>query len=346
MYAIVLRSCPDHAVDELVGVLSAAFSVKEATAKAVIESAPIVLIDELDGVEAGILQLALRPMEALGAEVECAPHTDPDLPKIDWPRKPKIFKRSLESWHYDLQLVVPLGDGRQASLIDLLAARVGHATSASTGALQPQSARYPGTDSLAPHSGPMPVAVDSGSRREASDPLTQRREFQGSDLGEITPFSNPVLPTVDVGTSPTPSPASGAIGSRMDEIFAADEPGVMPSSNDIDSAFAALMGGSGADDADDVGFFGGADDSGGQAMAMSVASGPSFAVFLAKIPDPNRQKKAVPLLAELAGIEESEAATLAKKMIIPVTKGLSKDEAEQVKHRFAEIGVLARIKPG
>ena len=69
-----------------------------------------------------------------------------------------------------------------------------------------------------------------------------------------------------------------------------------------------------------------------------------FSVFLAKIADESRRQKAVPLIAELAGITTEEADVRSKKVIIPVLKGASKDDAELAKQKFAKIGILARVK--
>ncbi len=83
----------------------------------------------------------------------------------------------------------------------------------------------------------------------------------------------------------------------------------------------------------------------GRMAALSAPVG--FSVFLAKIADEGRRAKAVALLAELSGLSNEEADALSKKVIIPVLKGATKEEAEAAKQRFAKIGILARVKgPG
>ncbi len=76
---------------------------------------------------------------------------------------------------------------------------------------------------------------------------------------------------------------------------------------------------------------------------MANASG-GFSVFLAKIADEERRKKAVSLIAELSKIPVAEAEVLSKKMIIPALRGVSKEEAEAAKIQFGKIGILARVK--
>ena len=114
----------------------------------------------------------------------------------------------------------------------------------------------------------------------------------------------------------------------MDELFPDEGENIVPQSNDVTSIIDKLL----------------PDDDGEPLTAGLVKAKGGFSVFLAKINDAGRQDKAVPLLQEISGIEEDEARTLVKKMIIPVVKGVTKEEAEATKHRFAEIGILARIR--
>jgi len=140
----------------------------------------------------------------------------------------------------------------------------------------------------------------------------------------------------------------------MDELFPDDGEGIIPNTQDITNMLNKLLpdedGGSAAASGGQPAQSGGqvAQPSGQQAIAGGGSGGGSegHSVFLAKISDENRRKKAIPLLVELIGISEDEAEKLAKKVIIPVLKGVTKEDAEQAKHRFAEIGVLARIKGG
>lgn len=173
-----------------------------------------------------------------------------------------------------------------------------------------------------------------------------RQTFREADLGEITPFSNTAI---SGGT-----PASGAqsvngshdeLMSRMDELFPDEEGGGLLSSDAVGGVLDNIMPEEDGGPAEPPKMPGQTVVTGAAAPSGAGSSG-GYSLFLAKIADENRRKKAVPLLSEILGIEEGEAEKLAKKVIIPVLKGVSKDEAESAKKRFADIGVLARVRTG
>ncbi|MCI0341942.1 MAG: hypothetical protein L0216_12475 [Planctomycetales bacterium] len=76
--------------------------------------------------------------------------------------------------------------------------------------------------------------------------------------------------------------------------------------------------------------------------AVAEGSG-EYSVFLSKITGGDKKQAAIELLAEIKGISEGEAADLCGKMIIPVAKGVSKDEADSLLARFAEHKIFGKI---
>ena len=130
---------------------------------------------------------------------------------------------------------------------------------------------------------------------------------------------------------------------RLNELFPEEEnpAGFIPNNNDITSILNRLL--PDEESSSDRIPVRGTGQSSGRLSAVPVNG---FSVFLAKIGDEQRRQKAVPLLAELARISTEEAEALSKKVIIPVLKGVTKDEAESAKQRFAKIGILARVKGG
>ncbi|NRA39501.1 MAG: hypothetical protein HRU15_15275, partial [Planctomycetes bacterium] len=186
------------------------------------------------------------------------------------------------------------------------------------------------------------------------------QEFTGANLPEVTPFSNMAL-SDDQPVSANPSgnvlSEDSDIGNRMDQLFGDDDDEIAPSSKNITSVLDRIL----PDEKQGTGTI----TRNSPAAIAPIAAPPprmpppgeisgsnqilpsgtgNFSLFLSKIPDENRRKNAIPLLIELAKITEEDAEKLAKKVIIPVLKGVSQEEAESAKHRFAEIGVLARIK--
>jgi len=78
-----------------------------------------------------------------------------------------------------------------------------------------------------------------------------------------------------------------------------------------------------------------------RSAAVSKAAGESgdYSIFVSKGKNP----KLPELLAQICGISMDEAQKLATKIIIPVKKQVSKEEAESVKQKFIAAGISARI---
>ena len=316
-YQVVLRSCPEESQAAAAQAIGQIFGVKDTTSMTVAQSAPIVLVDDLTESEAAAMTLVMRCLEMAGGQMDiCLQHPDEELPRIEWPKRPRIFKRPLNLFPVELAIKVPLAGGHTARVIDLLVARL-TGTATDSGGYQPQSGAH----------------IPQETTGQGSSNHTSRRPFEGSDLGEITPFSNPILPPAADDPGSDDSAIDGQqLTSRMDELFPDEENGAaVPSGNDITKAIDQLL-----PDDDDMPVSTPAD-------GHSTGSG-GFSVFLNKISDDNRRQKVVPLLVEMLGISEEQAAGLSKKMIIPVLKNVGKQEAELAKARFAEIGVLARIR--
>lgn len=322
-YSLILRACPEGSRDSVAHLLGRAFSLKDSTCVSIASSTPIVLLTELSKDEAAALGLAMVGLGQRGATVELTFEDVSELPKIDWPKRPMVFKREIAEFATDfsaLTLNVP-GSNRGYTLQELLLVR------------------------LDPHSRPL---------GQASRPSS---EFKGAQMPEITPFSNQVLssptPTpVPANTTAPRAPAGHAGGdtdaaSRLNELFPEEDGGgFMPNNDDITSLLDRLLPDEEQDKGKPVSIGPvGTTSSSGRMAAVILPAG--FSVFLAKITDEVKRAKAVPLLAELSGLSNADADALSKKVIIPVVKGVSKEEAEAAKLRFAKIGILARVKgPG
>ncbi len=310
-YSLILRACPEGVRDPVAQLLGRAFSLKDSTCVSIASSTPIVLLTDLSKDEAAALGLVMVGLEQRGATIELTSEDVSELPKIDWPKRPLVFKRDLGEYVGEftaLQLNIP-GAAKTFSLQDLLQVR-----------LDPQS--RPG-----------------GHGARAST------EFKGASLPEVTPFSNQALSSSPVPSTPAPRPApaadEGDAVARLNEMFPDEDTGFMPNNDDITSILDRLLPDEEQPKAQPGSGPVGHDSSSGR---LPVGAAAGFSVFLAKIADEGKRTKAVPLIAELSGLSNAEADVLSKKVIIPVVKGVTKDEAEAAKQRFAKIGILARVK--
>ena len=345
-FTFILRACPDAAKPAIAQLLAKAFSLKDSTCASIADSAPIILLPDLTLDEAAALRLTLSGFTRIGAVVDFTADASDELPKIDWPRRPQVFKRDIADYVADFQLEVPTGNGRQSLLSLLIKVFPGASehSSAEPMILAPAS---PATTSLypTPMTAPAPAPRSPGG------------EFRGIQLPEITPFGGvAALPPSPPARPPTTSSQklSSANGtkdetlSRLNELFPDEESsGFVPNNQDITSILNKLL-------PDEEGSSATIPASGTSGRRTAVGGGGStgsgghpvqgWAVFLAKIADEGRRQKAVPLIAELAKITPEEADALSKKVIIPVLKGADQAAAEAAKQKFAKIGILARVK--
>jgi hypothetical protein len=314
-YTLILRACPESHRESAAVFIGKLFSLKEHTTQQIVASCPIVLLTGLGREEAAAMHLLVHSLATLGTQIELSGGPPGDLPKIDWPRRPQVFKRELSEWVGDLQVPLPVPGG-QARLIDLLLAAI-----------------------------------------EGKSPT--KSEFKGSTLPEVTPFSTPALPPeprpattrtplppppairTPLPPPPEPAAAGGADDpmARLNELFPDEEGGgFMPGKDDITNILNKILPDEAAG-----GPAAGNTSGSGRKLSESGSSG-GYSVFLAKIADEDRRKKAAALICELAKMPAEEAEALSKKMIIPVLKGVPKEEAEAAKAQFGKIGILARVK--
>lgn len=345
-YTFILRDCPESAKGAVALFLGKAFSLKDSTCAAIAGSTPIILLPDLTRDEAAAMQLALSGLVRLGAGIEFSSAPGDDLPKIDWPRRPQVFKRDVADYVADLQLTVALPGGGNARLIELLAGLVtgGPPGGGTDPAISAPAARSEPTIAP-PH--PHPPAPPS--------PSAKPQEFRGIQLPEITPFGGvPALPPVvaaqEGATKPPSAPTGGDDAlSRLNQLFPEDESsGFLPNNQDITSILDRLLpeeeAGAGAAPPAAPAQPAPGQGSGSHKTTPSGVPASGYAVFLAKIADEGRRQKAVELIAELGQVSKEAAEALSKKVIIPVLKGATKEAAEGAKQRFAKIGILARVK--
>ena len=92
-FCLILQDCPHEQRQQAAATLSVAFSLKQNTCETVMESLPIVILDGLSSDECAALIAALAPLTMSGLELRYGLEDPTELPKIDWPKRPKIFKR-------------------------------------------------------------------------------------------------------------------------------------------------------------------------------------------------------------------------------------------------------------
>jgi len=321
-YTIILRDCPPASRPGVAQFLGKAFSLKESTCSAIAGSAPIILIPGLNREEAAAMNVALSTIRRQGGVLDFSTQETGDLPKIDWPRRPQVFKREIQEHLEDLRTAVAMPDGTHATLLELVANGLDSLAVEAIDADEPVI-RMGGSH----QAGIAPPPTSSFSAPPTANPLRQPSEFRSMPLPEITPFGSPAVANPPMnGAQDGFAPESEDISGILDRLLPDEDAPATPTPTGNPSS--------------------------GSRRSPAVGSGPqptavvggAYSVFLAKIADEARRTKAVPLIAELSQISNDEAEVLSKKVIIPVLKNASKDDAEAAKQKFAKIGILARVK--
>lgn len=83
--------------------------------------------------------------------------------------------------------------------------------------------------------------------------------------------------------------------------------------------------------------------SGKKPAAPAAAGGGNFTVFLSPPKGADKKQAAAEIIAEIQGIDLNSALALAGKMIVPVVKGVSENEAGVIRDRFKDAGLSCRI---
>ncbi len=81
----------------------------------------------------------------------------------------------------------------------------------------------------------------------------------------------------------------------------------------------------------------------GKARTKPPQGDGSFTVFLSPPKGDEKKRAAAVIIAELQGIDMGSALALVGKMIVPVAKGISEQEANGIRDRFKDAGLNCRI---
>jgi hypothetical protein len=326
-FSFVLQACPEDSKEFVAQFLGKAFGLKDVTSVQIASSAPIALITGLTLEEAAAMTLLTAPLQLTTATVHFTAKAKLDIPKVDWPKRPLIYKREISEYVSNLALSLTCPDcGKKHELSRLLEMKLCETRTGTTTGFHKRS---------------VPVGTES---RSGQKPPT-KSQFKGDQpMGEVTPIFNQALsPSAgpDRKSAKGGAKAAGDEGvARLNELFPDDEStNFVPDKSDVNDILNRLL----PDEGGDAGAMPASGDSSGLAAVISAPTS-GYSVFLAKIGDEARRAKAVAVLAELAKISTADAEALSKKVIIPVLKGVTKQDAEAAKQRFAKIGILARIK--
>ncbi|GEM_PF-2497516 len=360
-FSVVLVEVPQEGLGETAAALGEALHMHADAAKQVLSTAPVVLFRDLAKPEIRALKPKLIELSRRGVEFRITPRPADSLPSVNWPTKPGFAQSGggelLPSVTFEWQqhaFVCP-GCG-EAFVIRPIGKPVitkreeVKTTPTTTPAPAPKPAPPKEEKKPAPPppkpapaktaakkvevveeieeiqeiSEPLEVVDEIEEVQEISEPSEEVEEIEEiqeisdsepiEEVEEIAEAGND-LEMIDLDEAPKkPAPAA----KKPPEKKAAPPP--KPEPKKPPERKPAKKGGD--------------DDDGGEI---------AYSVFLSRIPTPDKQMQAAKMICEIRGVSMGEAKDLAARMVIPVVKDVSKEEAEQCLDRFKKLKIQGRI---
>ncbi len=306
------------------GALADAFSLDEAIAGQILNAVPIIFVTKLTKSEVKAITPKLVELSKNGIAFRVTAKIPAKVPKVHWPARPQFTAAgsgSAVGLAFDMEnnaFVCPgCGEAyifKRLGQVKLIEAPESTPASASAAAApapvsKPAPAPVPATKPAAkPAPKPVPAPVVEEAPIELADDVIPPEPFKegGDDLlpGEGEPIDLP----------------DGAEEIHLDE--SAEVPLDLEAGGELSTA---------------------AESATAEATEEAVADGELYNVFLSKITDKAKQDKAAELISKTKRCSLSEAKELTSRMIIPIAKNVSKEQAESILDSFKKIKVFGRM---
>ncbi len=365
-FSVVLVEVPQEGLGDTATALGEALHLHADAAKQVLSTAPVVLFRDLAKPEIRALKPKLLELSKRGVEFRITPRPADSLPSVNWPTKPGFAQSGggelLPSVTFEWQqhaFVCP-GCG-EAFVIRPIGKPVitkreeVKSTPTTTPAPAPKPAPPKEEKKAAPPppkpapakaaakkvevveeieeiqeiSEPLEVVDEIEEVQEISEPLEESEEVEEieeiqelsdsepiEEVEEIAEASND-LEMIDLDEAPKkPAPSLKKPPEKK-----APPPPPKPEAKKPPEKKPAKKGGDDEEDGGEI----------------------AYSVFLSRIPTPDKQMQAAKMICEIRGVSMGEAKDLAARMVIPVVKDVSKEEAEQCLDRFKKLKIQGRI---
>lgn len=357
-FSVVLVSIPQEGLGETVGAFAEAFHIEAGAAKQVLSTAPIILFRDLAKPEVRAIKPKLLELSRRGAEFRVTPRPAESLPSVAWPTKPgfaqsgggELLPSVKLEWSQHAFVCPTCGEAFVIRSIGKPALTKHVEAKAPTPTPEPKPAAPPKEEKKAAPPPPQkpPDKKTAAKKVEVVEEIEEIEEIseisepieEVEEIEEVTEISDPLeeveeieevseaetieeieeiadvsgdIEMIDLDESPKKSAPVAKKPPAKEEKKA---PPKAPPPKAVDKKPAKK------------------DDDDGEI---------SYSVFLSRIPTPDKQVQAAKILAEVRGVPMSEAKDLAARMVIPVIKDVSKEEAEQCLERFKKMKIAGRI---
>ena len=305
------------------GALAGAFSLDEAIAGQILGAVPIIFVTKLTKSEVKAITPKLVELSKNGIAFRVTAKIPAKVPKVHWPARPQFTAAgsgSAVGLAFDMEnnaFVCP-GCGEAYIFKRLGQVKLMEA---------PESTPAPASAAAAP--APVAKAAPAPAPKPAAKPAPR-------------PAPAPVVEEAPIELADDVIPPEPAKEGGDDLLPGEGEPIDLPDAAEEikldDSAMEAPL------DLEDGGELSAAAESAtAEATEEAVAEGELYNVFLSKITDKAKQDKAAELISKTKGCSLTEAKELTSRMIIPIAKNVSKEQAESILDTFKKIKVFGRM---
>jgi ribosomal protein L7/L12 len=310
------------------GDLAQAFSLDEAIAGQVLNAVPIIFVSKLTKSEVKAITPKLVELSKSGLAFRVTARVPNKVPKVHWPTRPQFTvagSGSAVGLAFDMEnnaFVCP-GCG-EAYLFKRLGqvklAEPAAEASAPAAAAAPAPAAKAAPAPVA-KAAPVPVKAAAKPAAVAAKPVIEEETIDLAEDDVVPP--EPEKPAGDDLLPGEGEPIE--LAESVEEIKLDDLP-----------------------DAPGGGLGEAAEEASNEAAAEAEQEAPPegtelFNVFLSKINDKSKQDKAAEMISKIKGCSLSEAKELTSRMIIPISKNVTKEQAEETLNGFKKIKVFGRM---
>lgn len=337
--------------------LAEAFGMDGALTQAMLKTTPIVFATKLTKVEVKALTPRLQELSKHGFEFRITAKTA-KIPRVNWLIRPNFALPSTGQAQvaFDFQntaFVCPTcGDAfvfnrvGQVPLADPTPAAPPSNAPPSASPAPALSAPIPVRSVTVAPQAPRPVEVEKRNnptealkKMEAAEPVSPQNaptpkpgEFADADL--VEPLTDEALEGGDVAPGDLPEIDLSSIEGPPEGAAEAVNPN-LKTSVDLSTALDETLAEQ--------------DQIVPATPQPSAAGGELYNVFVPEVKDKTRLEEVVKLVMQVRSCSEDEARKLSRRIMIPVAKGVSKDEAEKILAQFKKIkttGRMTKVTPG
>ncbi len=333
-FNIVLEACAAENLEAITDRIASVFPIRKEMAMQLASSCPIIILDELSQGEANAVYNAMNDVVEAGAAIKVVQSDTltSKMTRIKWPERPKIKGMDLES--LSDQTVEDVGEGTVTK----------HVCPHCGNGILVSMDQYGENLMVQPDGEVIPSMPAGSSPPPPQQPLAPAgtEEFILSNDDLIAEIEEPHIPKTEEITNILDSVFAGTEDGGTGSGLWADNSALEPAASDpLPPPPSPTPAPAPAPPPAAGGF---APAAPADPRGATVGDDKSYNVFLPKLTSEDKKTKAIPLIVEISGISEGEAQKLSNRIVIPLVKGVSKEEAEGIKDKFMAIGILPRIR--